>query len=916
MTALLTTKLHKPAISPKRVQRSLLVEHLNEGLEVGSQVMLVSAPAGFGKTTCVSEWVDTLDMSFAWLSLDPADDDPARFFTYCVAALQNVDPNLGAEIEGALRTGQLPPEEIIVSILINDISNFKKQILLVLDDFHVIQDPFILSVLEMLILNQPPTLHLVLSTREDPPLPLAQLRANNRLTEIRAKDLRFSSQDIEEFLKDVMGLSLSQADVNILGDKTEGWIVGLQLAGLSIRDQDDVSGFIARLSGSHRHILSYLAEEVLAKQSEEIRSFLLETSILDNLNGELCNAVTGRSDSHALLEQLFKNNLFLIPLDDEGSWYRYHHLFADLLRNLQSTLQKDKTAELHQHASRWYAEADMLTVSIQHALAAEDYSLAVDLLESHALAMVMQGYAKTVNSWVQALPPKWKLQSPKTNLALAWMHLLRGTYSQASPCLERLEKVISSSKMNETERQALQAEWLVMKALLLNLQGNTRKSLSMVEEALDLVPKEDHRVRSMAYFGLATFQQALQKYKLALDAYQAAIQHSHAADNAIIEMLSTSGLAVMAFEHGQLQLAHEIAAPVSLRIEGSGSLPPISTVVFGILGDIHYQWYQLEKARECYLRAMQLSRLGGYNSGITGCRIFFSRLFQLKGDLENAAREIQSAIDLVQVETPEYIRAEVTAQQVRVYLARNKPDAAEIALQGQGFSFGKQFSYPDLLPEQSISYSVGLLYNSSLHFLLHHARTKNEMAGLASGIEWANDLLDRFLERQTILVALEMLLLRAQLHSLMGNDSASQKDYVKALELAEPEGFVSVFVEQGQPVAEALKELVRRNQIGKIRLDYIERILAAFSKSHHPLDEKPVPVSSVTSQPMSLIDPLTGRELEVLNLMSEGLKYKEIAERLFISLNTVRYHVKTVYGKLNVNNRTQAIKKAHKLQIL
>jgi len=912
MTALLTTKLHKPAILPKRVQRPSLVDHLNEGLEMGPQVMLVSAPAGFGKTTCVSEWVDTLDMPFAWLSLDPTDDDPVRFFTYLIAAHQNVDLNIGTEIESALRTGQLPPEEIIGSRLINDILVYKGKVLLVLDDFHVIQDHFILSVLERLVLNQPPTLHLILSTREDPPLPLAQLRASNRLTEIRAKDLRFSSQDIEVFLKDVMGLSLSQADITILEDKTEGWVVGLQLAGLSMRDQDDVSSFIAHLSGSHRYILSYLTEEVLVQQPEEIRSFLLQTSILDNLNGELCNALTGRSDSHALLEQLFKTNLFLIPLDDEGRWYRYHHLFVDLLRSLQNTLQKDKTAELHQRASRWYAGADMLTAAIQHALAAEDYSLSVDLLESHALTMVMQGYAKTVNGWVQALPRDWGLQSPKTNLALAWMHLLRGTYSQTSPYLEKLEKVFSGSRVNETERQAIQAEWLVMKALLLTMQGKTRESLSLFEAAFDLVPSEDHRVRSMAYFGLATSYQALEKYTPAMNAYQSAIQHSRVADNTIVEMLSTSGLAAMAFEHGQLHLAHEIAAPVSQRIEGSGSLHPISTVVFGILGEICYQWYQPEKAREYYLRAMQLSTLGGYNSGITGCRIFFSRLFQLQGELDDAAREIQSAIDLIQMETPDYIRQEAIAQQIRVYLARNRPDAAEMALQGQGFSFGEEFSYPEILPEQSISYSAGLLYNSSLRFLLHHVSAEHNLTGLRAWVALANRLLDS----QAILVALEALLLRAQLHAHTGVDQASQKDYLKALELAEPEGFISVFVEHGRPVAEALTNLMERDQLGHVRPDYVKRILAAFSGSHPSPDEKPAPVSSAGTRPMALIDPLTERELEVLHLMSEGLKYKEIAERLFISLNTVRYHVKTVYGKLNVNNRTQAIERARQLKIL
>jgi LuxR family maltose regulon positive regulatory protein len=356
MSSLLATKLYRPSIPPKRVQRPHLIQRLNEGLESGRQITLASAPAGFGKTTCISEWVNALDCPVTWLSLDAADDAPGCFLAYLGAALQKVDANLGRKIEGVLRSGQLPPSEIISTTLSNDIQELESRFLLVLDDFQVIQDRFILQVLEGLVANLPQPLHLVLLTREDPPLPLARLRANNQLTEIRAGDLRFANPEADRFLNEVMGLSLSQADIAVLEDKTEGWIVGLQLAGLSIRDRTDPSSFIAALSGSHRFILSYLTEQVLNQQTREIQSFLLQTSILNRLSGDLCNAVTGRTDGHSLLERLFNANLFLIPLDDEQRWYRYHHLFADLLRDLQNTRQKDETAELHQRASRWYAQ--------------------------------------------------------------------------------------------------------------------------------------------------------------------------------------------------------------------------------------------------------------------------------------------------------------------------------------------------------------------------------------------------------------------------------------------------------------------------------------------------------------------------------------------------------------------------------
>ncbi len=861
-----------------------------------------------------------------WLSLDPSDDDPGRFFAYFVAALQKVDVNLGQEIEGVLRSGQLPPGEIISTTLINDILELEDRFLLVLDDFQVIQDRFILQVLEELVANLPQPLHLVLITREDPPLPLARLRANNRLTEIRARDLRFTNRDADRFLNEVMGLSLSRADIGVLEDKTEGWIVGLQLAGLSVRERTNPSGFIAALSGSHRFILSYLTEQVLSRQPEEIQHFLLQTSILDKLNSDLCNAVTGRSDGRALLERLFNANLFLISLDDEQQWYRYHHLFADLLRDLQNALQKDKTAELHQRASHWYAQAGMASEAIQHALAAEDYALAVDLLESHAMGMIMQGYAKTVNGWVQAIPEEWRSQSPRTNLAFAWMHLLRGAYSQASPYLEQLEGSFSSSQVSEEEGQYLKAEWLVMQSLRLNMQGKMTESLALANQALEIVPEQDSRVRSLAYFGLAGAYQAMENYELAVDAYQMAIQHGRAAESLVAEMMSTSGLAVMAFEHGQLHLAFEIAAPVSDRLEGSGSPPPISAVVYGLLGEVYYQWYQIEQARRHTLRALQLSTLGGYKSGMISCRVLLSRLSQLEGDLEAAAREIQKAVDLMQAETPGYVRQEAVSQQVRVYLARERPAAAQMALQGQGFSFRDQFSFPALSPDQSISHANGLLYNSSLCVLLYQARARGELTGLKQGIELADQLIARAFYGQYIIVALEALLLRAQMHAVLGDHRASQADYVRALELAEPEGIIGVFVDQGPPMAEALANLVGQNQLGTVQPGYVERILAAFPGSQSPPtatrgeqlapDRPAEDVSPGETGPVALIEPLTDRELEVLRLMAEGLKYKEIAARLFISLNTVRFHVKAIYGKLNVNNRTQAIEIARQLQIL
>lgn len=909
---LLATKFHLPSRPAQWVPRPFLTQRLQEGLKRNRALTLVSAPAGFGKTTAISAWVNTLDCPVTWLSLDAGDDDPQRFFTYLIAALQMVDASLGGEIEAVLSGGQLPPAEVISVMLSNDILDAPQRFLLVLDDFHVIQDPSILQVLENLIVNPPPPLHMAIITREDPPLPLARVRASNRLTEIRAQDLRFTAQDSVRFLE-ALGLSLSPSDMAALEEKTEGWIAGLQLAAIALQSaptgtvEGNPSSFIAELSGSHRFILSYLTEQVLDQQPEDVRQFLLQTAVLNRLRGDLCDAVTGRADGRFLLERLFKANLFLIPLDDVGQWYRYHHLFADLLRDRQSVRCGAETAVLHQRASHWYARENMVNEAVNHALAAQDYDTAVELLESHAMRLIMQGYVKTVNGWVEAIPAQRQSQSHKTNLAFAWMHLLRGAYAQATPYLERLETAFAGSLLRETEMPALKAEWLVLQSLLLSMGGRTAESLAFAEEAQGMSTEQDGRLQSLVYFALATARLAVGDEKGALASYRMAIQVAQAADNLVADMLSTSGLAVMAFERGQLHLTSEIAIPASDRIERSGSLPPISTVLYGILGEVYYQWVQIEQAQQYARRALQLSALGGYPSGLISCWVLLSRLSQLAGDLAAAADEMQAAADMLQPDTPDYVRQEAVAQQVRLYLARLRPAAAEMALIGEGFSFQDEFAFPELAAETSVSHSLGLLYNSSLRLLLHGRRNGRYSPSLNAGLELASRLIDAAQQGKKIPVALETYLLRAQMHAALGDHPAAQTDYVCALELAEPEGFMGVFVEQGAPVVAALSRLDTDNLPDSIAPSFIKRILDAFARLQPP---------DTAGQTAPLVEPLTVRELEVLRLMAAGLKYKEIASRLFVSLNTVRYHVKALYGKLNVSNRTQAIAAARQQNIL
>ncbi|MFP4346322.1 MAG: LuxR C-terminal-related transcriptional regulator [Anaerolineales bacterium] len=918
MKGLLATKVRPPALPAARVRRPQLLQRLDDGLALGRPLTLVSAPAGFGKTTCIAGWVQALERPVAWLSLDPADDDPLRFFTYLVAALQRIDESLGQEIAGLLHAGQLPPGEIIAATLVNDLLARDAPLALVLDDLQLIQAPFTLEVLEQLVENVPPSLHLVLLTREDPSLPLARLRAHNRMTEIRAADLRFAGEEVADFLNDVMNLALAPAEVAALEERTEGWAVGLQLAALSLRGRADAAAFVAGLSGSHRHILTYLTEEVLNRQPEEIRRFLLQTSILERLSAPLCDAVTQRSDSAALLEQLFAANLFLIPLDDEGQWYRYHQLFADLLRDLQSTLPGGEKEELHRRAGRWYAcmtdneeqhlgdREAFVDAAIRHALAAGDETLAVQLIEKHALKMLLQWQVRTVEGWIQALPAEWRMHSPQANLALVWINLMRGEPAGAAPYLEQLEAIFSDPGAGEDD-PALLAQWMALQAMLLNAQQRPEKSLALARRALEIVPEREEYVRGQIALVLAGAYQQLGDDAAAREAYRMLIREGRAAGNLVFELLGTSALGLMALDHGELHFAFEIASQGIERMERSGALLPIGIAQYGELAQVYYQWHSLEEAHRYFRRAAEVGRLSGFSDAQVYHGIIRARLHYVEGHLEAAVGELESVVDLARVEALAAVREEVVAERVRIYLAQGRLTAAEVALAEGGFSLEALLTPPAPVSTQGLTHPRALLYNSALRILLHRGRVRGEPASLERALALAGGLIDAAERGHYLPALLETLLLRAQVHAALGDQEHAMADAACALELGEPEGFVSLFVEQGPPVAAALQTLLEQQRPESVQPAYVRRILDAFGPAPAPEPRRPQ---------KALVEPLSDRELEVLHLIAAGLKYREIAERLFISLNTVRTHVKAIYGKLGVNNRRQATERGHELGLL
>jgi LuxR family maltose regulon positive regulatory protein len=909
-STLLSTKLKRPSLLRKQLPRPFLTDKLQTGLDAGRQLTLVSAPAGFGKTTCVSDWVQTLSLPGAWLSLDAADDDPGRFFAYLIAALQQIDGAVGQLIQGMLASGQLPPADVIGTVLSNDIAQVDGRFLLILDDFQVIQDSFILDVLRSLVINQPPPLHLVLLTREEPPLPLARLRANNQMTEIRAADLRLSPQETAVFLDDIMDISLPAADQNALAEKTEGWVVGLQLAGFSLRNRDNPAQFIANLRGSHRHILRYLTEEVLNQQPDPIQNFLLQTAILDKLTGPLCDAVTGGSNGRVLLEQLYNDNLFLIPLDDDQQWYRYHQLFADLLRDRLQAQQPQQITVLHQRAGRWYAEANQPVAAVDHALAGGDYETAVNLIETHAMDLLTSWRVKTIKGWMHALPQEWAVKSPRTNLAFAWLYLPSGDFHQAQPYIARLQTMFADDLSADFDI-AVRAEWLALRATLLGAQGQVTESVELAQEALTHLPSDNVFVRSLIYSGIATAYKQMNDYARALAQYEHLIQFGQASNNLVSELMGATGLILYAMERGELRFAFEMASRYEARIEQSQTFSPISAAIYGELGAVHFYRYQIPDAHAYFAKSTAVSALSGYSDAAIFHHLIRSRLALIDGDLETAVAEMQAAVELTNVDAPAAINDEVIAQQVRVYLAQNRPEAAESLLAPHGFNFQPPFTWPALSSDQPLSRMQSLLALSALRILLYQVRTRPEAVDQRHGLALAERFLTITRHHHYLPMVLDSLLIRAQLHDLHGENTAAQADMTAALTLAEPENSITQFLEGGFPVAVLLS---RSEQWGTVSPAFVKRILDAFPERVR------IDVSSEMGADQAagnqLVEPLSKREREVLQLIADGLTNRQIADRLTVTLHTIKKHTSNIYTKLGVRSRTQAVAAARDQQLL
>jgi LuxR family transcriptional regulator, maltose regulon positive regulatory protein len=908
--ALLATKLHVPHPRPGFLARPRLLERLTQGTAL--KLTLVCAPAGFGKTSLLGEWVRRSRQPVAWLSLDQGDNDPARFWRYVAAALDGVRPGIHQQVTALLRGPQQPPLEAVLTTVVNELAAVPEEAALVLDDYHLIEAPAVHQSLAFLLDRQPPQVRLVLASRSDPPLPLARLRAGGQLTELREADLRFTLAETAALLREATGLDLPSDSVAALADRTEGWVAGLQLAGLSLQGHGDPASFVETFTGSHRYVLDYLTEEVLARQPQELVRFLLETSVLERLSGPLCDAVCGRDDSQALLEQVERANLFLIPLDEVRGWWRYHHLFADLLQARLQQAQPERVPELHRAAAAWCEQHELGDDAIRHALAAADPEAAARLVERHLEEQILRrSEGATLARWLAALPAEVVRGRPRLCLGQAISALLGGRADQAEPLIDAAEQAAARSA-GEPYRPSvgraasilanLPAVLAVSHADLARLRGDPEREAAFAGQALAQLTDQDRLLGTFVRYHLGMADWLGGRLSNAERTLAEVVAERAGAGERYLAVRAGYDLGQVQQAQGRLDAAlRTYRHGTELATEaGRPRLPAAGMAQVG-LAEVLYQRDELDAALEQAREGVAACRELAYTPPLATGLVALAWIRRAQGDTDGArdaadqAEAVMPAPGMVDLLNP------VPAQLAWLRLAQGDLGAAA--------RWTRQWA---LSPEDRPDYPRERAFLVLARLLLAEGRP-----GPALGLLGRLGDLAACQERTGSLIEIRVL-------QALGLAAADDQDGALAalgetLRLAAPAGYLRIFLDEGPPMADLLGRLATTPAAAQAATAapgsraHLDRLLAAFDRHGLAVLARPRPGGAVAP---GLVAPLSARELEVLELVAAGRSNQAIATELVITLDTVKRHVSHLLEKLGAANRTQAVSRARELGLL
>ena len=893
---LLRTKLYLPVGRPHLVARPRLIARLNEGLT--RPLTLLSAPAGFGKTTLLSEWVAQGKLPVARLLLDADDNDPVRFWSYFIAALQQIDAAIGSSSLALLQLPKATVLESMLRVLVNEIDSLADDratefipseiaghgagFILVLDDYHIIETPAIHQQLSFLLDHLPPHMHLVISTRADPPLHLARLRARDQMLELHESDLRFTRAEAVQFLNETMSLSLTSEQIAALETRTEGWIAGLQLAALSLRGREDLSGFVQAFTGSHRFVLDYLTDEVFAGQTESTQSFLLQTSILERLNASLCNALTGRTDSQVMLEELERNNLFLTALDDERRWFRYHHLFADVLRHRLTEKSPAALTEYHLVASEWFNNEGLVTEAVNHALAARDWERVAQLIGDASESLRQRGEIATLTHWIQSLPGAVHHVHPGLCLTYARALIDVARYADAETFILEAEHWLKDHAQADDPRiDSLRGKAFALHAQFAITRGELLQAIELAQSAEQLLAPGDVSWRIWVSLILAGALRYTSNWLKANETFQEAAVLSESAGDYTNALFALSSRGEVLEAKGQLrQAVQQFDQVLQLaRAWGIANAPVTGYALVG-LGRVRCEWNELDAALNDVQSGLERGQLAGNMDVLLRGYHALARIRRAQGDMDSALAALDNADGVAEKMGLALVKDWISAQRVQIWLARGDTEAA---LNWAGHFVGQM--QEDIFPSVPIALAK---------VRLSQREPDKALPLLDSALQAAQAV--RRLGNAIQILAVQAIVYHAQAESEQAFATLEH-----ALELAEPEGYVRVFADEGAPMARLLRRMLTRSPAS----EYVGRLLEALGES----------VKITPPIANKLIDPLSPRELEVLRLIVEGATNKEIADELVLTVNTVKRHISNIFGKLHVSNRVQAVAQARELNL-
>jgi LuxR family maltose regulon positive regulatory protein len=868
--------LDRKLVAPPRRNSRLDRAHLLERLDAltGLPLTLVCAPAGFGKTTLLVDWLARARVPAAWLAVDSGDNDPTRFWTYFVAALQRLEPRVGVSARGALqlqaRDGA--PLELDLTGLAQDLAALEQPLALVIDDYHLVDAPTVHRGLAFL-LEQPGQLHLILGTRADPLLPLARLRARGQLGELRATDLRLTTNEAATFLNDVMGIDVSAAQVAQLEARTEGWLAGLQLAALSMRGRSDLDAFVAAFTGSHRFVIDYLLEDVLEREPEQVQTFLQETSILDRVTADLCDAITARGDGQAMLELAERQNLFVVALDDERRWYRYHHLFADALRQRLRRQSRNSVVELHRRASTWFADHGLVDEAVEHALTAQDWERAAQLINSTATALVDRGEQATLDRWLATAPDALYRAQPLLAVRAAEARAWLGDLSSADVLLDRVEQQGTSAANSVLGYAA------ALRTRIAVLRNDGASAIAYGQRAVELLPAEDASARASALVELGSARLLVGQLDEADKLLREALTLARQANARAEEWTTLLRLARLERRRGRLRSA---ATYLQMVLDATTELRVMSrTGAEYRLGALKLEWNQLDEAEAHVERAI------GLDDRTTGRRLLGLWLWRVRGDLSSARGDFAGALAALD-------HAAREAERVRNIpeLRRIRAAVANIWIRTGDLAAARDWATRVAAETDAAGPASGSGRDDEL---LVRARLHLMEGAPARAIELLRAPLATAESAGLVGDTLRFLVVLAVAYEQSDNRARAVSVLERALDLAEPGGYVRTFLDEGP------------SMIGLLRAERPMRAYVASLLGTYAEDQ---PAAAV------MHDAPSQRELEVLRLIADGLDNAQIAERLVISVNTVKSHVHHLMNKLDATNRMQLAARGRQLHLL